>query len=244
VIAPEGDAMNVLVIDIGGSHVKIACSGVAESRRFDSSPKLTPQQLVDEARVITADWDYQAVSIGIPAIVGPGGTLQEPGNLGDGWIGFEFERAFQHPTRVINDAAMQALGAYDGGRMLFLGFGTGLGSTLIADRIVVPLELGAIHDVNDPEHQALGIRLGKQGLERIGSRAWCEIALATICMFKSAFSADYVVIGGGHAQLIEPLPADVRCGGNDDAFTGGFRLWEQASEPHQIPPASVFRVVR
>ena len=136
--------MNVLVIDVGGSHVKLAVTGVSESRRFDSTPEMTPQMLMRQVLEQTRDWNFDAVSLGIPAVCGPRGVVEEPGNLGTGWIGFNFEKAFGRPVRVVNDAALQALGAYSGGRMLFLGLGTGLGSTLIAERVVIPLELGAL----------------------------------------------------------------------------------------------------
>jgi hypothetical protein len=236
--------MHVLVIDVGGSHVKLACSGAGQSRRFDSASDLSPAKLVEQVRSTSRDWKFDAVSLGVPARVGRQGPIDEPGNLGNGWIGYDFEKAFGCPTRVVNDAAMQALGAYEGGRMLFLGFGTGLGSSLVAERVVIPLELGLLHDIENTNPDYWGIRLGKKAMEHVGEVAWKKAALAVVGMFKAAFSADYVVIGGGHASLISPLPDGVRCGGNDDAFRGGFRLWEENVEPHDAPPSSAFRVVR
>ncbi|MBV8780880.1 MAG: ROK family protein, partial [Phycisphaerae bacterium] len=190
------------------------------------------------------DWKFDVISLGVPARVGAKGIIDEPGNLSDGWVGFDFEKHFQRPIRIVNDAAMQALGAYDGGRMLFLGFGTGLGSALVAERVVVPLELGALHNISGKDREEIGVRLGKKGFERIGESAWKLLVVDAIGMLKNAFQADYVVIGGGHSELIDPLPEGVRRGGNDDAFTGGFRLWEEQVEPHDAPPSSAFRVVR
>jgi len=236
--------MNVLVIDVGGSHVKLARTGVSESRRFDSGRDLTPARLIEQVHALTSDWEYEVISLGIPGAVGPNGPTAEPGNLGDGWVGFDFQHAFQRPVRIVNDAAMQALGAYDGGRMLFLGLGTGLGSTLIAERVVIPLELGALRDLGGEDHEYMGVRLGKDGLEKSGEPTWQKLATQFIDMLKSAFCADYVVIGGGHAALLDPLPEGVRRGGNDDAFTGGFRLWEEIIEPHDAPASTAFRVVR
>jgi hypothetical protein len=236
--------MHVLVVDIGGSHVKLACSGSSDALRFDSSPQLTPQGLVQQIRQMTSHWTYERVSMGVPALCGANGPTREPPNLGPGWVGFDFKKAMGLPVRVVNDAALQALGAYDGGRMLFLGFGTGLGSSLIVDRVVIPLELGDLHNLDGDNVDAYGLRLGKQSLEELGESRWKQLAQQIISMFKNAFFADYVVIGGGHASLIDPLPVGVRCGGNDDAFTGGFRLWEENVEPHDAPPSSAFRMLR
>jgi polyphosphate glucokinase len=236
--------VNILVIDVGGTHVKLGRTGVKERRRFDSSDHLTPEQLVRQTRAITSDWEYDAVALGIPGRVGPDGPISEPGNLGKGWVGFDYKRAFGKPVRVVNDAAMQALGAYDGGRMLFLGLGTGLGSALIVERVVIPLELGQLHNIGGEDRELMGVRLGKEGFESMGEAAWKKMAADAVCMLKDAFSADYVVIGGGHATLIAPLPAGVRRGGNDDAFTGGFRLWEENIEPHDKPLTGRFQVLR
>lgn len=161
--------MNVLVIDIGGSHVKLLATGVPEPRRFDSGKHLTPADLVTRVKQLAAGWNYDVVSVGYPGVVGRDGPAEEPGNLGDGWVGFDFQRAFGRPVRVVHDAAMQALGGYAGGRMLFLGLGTGLGSALVADRVVAPLELGCLPFDG---RTTLAERLGKRGRETYGPGEW------------------------------------------------------------------------
>jgi polyphosphate glucokinase len=165
----------------------------------------------------------------------------EPGNLGPGWIGFEFERALGKPVRVVNDAVLQALGAYDSGRMLFIGLGTGVGSALVTEHVLVPLELG---NLPHPWGATLFEQLGRAGLKRLGDRKWREALVDILPMLRNAFMADYVVIGGGNAKKVDPLPENARRGGNADAFTGGLRLWEQTVEPHDRQPAKVWRVVR
>lgn len=233
--------MNVLVVDVGGSHVKLLATGQPEARRFDSSPELTPGKLVARSLEMTRDWPKDVVSLGLPAAVGPDGPEAEPGNLGEGWVGFDFEAAFGCPVRVANDAAMQALGAYDGGRMLFLGLGTGLGSALVTDRVVIPLELG---DLPYGHAERLSDRVGKKGLEEHGEEAWQRDVREIVVMLKAAFLAEYVVLGGGNADRVDPLPEGARRGGNEDAFAGGFRLWEEWVEPHDRPPSTAWRVVR
>jgi polyphosphate glucokinase len=188
----------------------------------------------------TAAWEFDVVSIGYPGGTGPEGPTEDAGNLGPGWRGFDFAAAFARPVRVVNDAAMQALGAYDGGRMLFLGLGTGLGSTLIADRVIIRLELGCLLH---PEGGTLADRLGKEGLERMGTQAWTA-SVHDICgQLRLACAADYVVLGGGNAEILDPLPPKTRRGSNDDAFAGGVRLWEEWVELHDAPPSNVWRVV-
>lgn len=226
--------MDILVIDVGGSHVKLLAIGRRQPRRFDSGKGLTPRALVDRVRELTADWRYEVVSLGYPGTVGPAGPSNDPGNLGPGWVGFDFAAALGTPVRVVNDAAMQALGAYDGGRMLFLGLGTGLGSALVAGRAVVPLELGRLKLGADTP---LADRLGKAGLKRLGEAAWRREAAEAAGQLRDALAADYVVFGGGNAGRVDPLPALCRRGGNRDAFVGGFRLWEETIEPHDRPPA-------
>jgi polyphosphate glucokinase len=233
--------MNVLVVDIGGSQVKLLASDQAEPRRFDSGEDLTPRALVDGVRGQTRGWGYDVVALGYPGAVGPDGPVAEPGNLGRGWVGFDFAAAFGRPVRVANDAAMQALGGYDGGRMLFLGLGTGLGSALVVDRVLIPLELG---DLPIGPDEVLSDRLGKRGLDRLGESAWKEAAIATALGLRKAFAADYVLIGGGGAGRLDALPEGVRRGGNADAFRGGFRLWEEDIEPHDAGPRYTWRVVR
>ena len=233
--------MDVLVIDVGGSHVKLRVSSGETSRRFESGPELTPQAFLDGVAARTAGWHYDVISMGFPGVVGKDRPEAEPGNLGDGWIGFDFERAFGKPVRLVNDAVMQALGAYDGGRMVFLGLGTGLGSTLITEHVVIPLELG---NLPYEDGETMGGVLGAGGLTSRGLRRWCEDVRQVTAILKSALGADYLVLGGGNAQRVDPLPEDVRRGGNEDAFTGGFRLWEEFVEPHDREPQQVWRVVR
>jgi polyphosphate glucokinase len=234
-------AVNVLVIDVGGSHVKLLATGQPEPRRFDSGPDFTPAALVAKVKELTPDWRYEVVSLGYPGAVDADGPTAEPGNLSDGWLGFDFAAAFGRPVRVVNDAAMQALGAYDGGRMLFLGLGTGLGSALVIDRVVVPLELGCLPAAGG---DTLADRLGKAGLERHGPAAWGKAVHAAVEALKRAFAADHVVLGGGNAERVDPLPAGTRRGGNEDAFAGGFRLWEDWVEPFDQALSAEWRVVR
>jgi polyphosphate glucokinase len=233
--------MDVLVVDVGGTHVKVIASGAAERRKFDSGPDLTPERLVAGVRDITRDWSYDAVSLGYPGAVDARGPTAEPGNLAPGWVGFDFRRAFGKPLRVVNDAVMQALGGYAGGRMLFLGLGTGLGSSLITEHVVVPLELGCLPY---EDGGTIAARVGRQGLKTSGHEEWVR-AVARVCkVLRDAFAADYLLLGGGNAKRVEPLPEGVRRGGNDDAFKGGFRLWEHVVEPLDREPPRVWRVVR
>ena len=233
--------MDVLVVDIGGSHVKILASGQTEAARFTSGKMTTPQSLVNQVSQAAAKWKFDAISIGIPGAVGRDGAEKEPGNLGRGWVGFDFAAAFGKPVRVINDAAMQALGSYDGGRMLFLGLGTGLGSALVAERVVVPLELGCLAY---NARETLADRLGRAGLARFGMDVWLGVLTKTVNVLRESFKADYVVLGGGNAEKIKRLPPGARQGGNEDAFTGGFRLWEEMVESHDRQPSPAWRVVR
>lgn len=233
--------MRVLVIDVGGTSVKMLATGEEERRKFDSGPDLTPAELVRRVGEETADWKYTRITLGIPALIGPDGPEAEPGNLGNGWVGFDYQNAFDKPVRIVNDAAMQALGAYDGGRMLFLGLGTGLGSALVTDQVVVPLELGSLPYSRD---ETMAERVGAAGLTLHGEDEWQHSVQRILKVLQSAFEADYIVLGGGNAKRVASLPAHVRCGGNDDAFTGGFRLWEERVIPHDTPPSAAWRVVR
>jgi polyphosphate glucokinase len=230
----------VLVVDVGGSHVKMLASGAAEPRRFDSSETLTPRALVEQVREQTADWNYDVVSLGYPGAADARGPRREPGNLGEGWVGFDFSKAFGKPVRILNDAAMQALGGYDGGRMLFLGLGTGVGSALVTEHVVVPLELGCLPFCPG---ETLFDRLGSAGRDAF-DEAWVRDVTQVTTMLKEAFAADYVLLGGGNAKHVNPLPEGTRRGGNADAFTGGFRLWEEVVEPHDRRSSAVWRVVR
>lgn len=233
--------MDVLVIDIGASHVKLLASGQTEPRHFDSGSNLIPDTLVARVKTLTADWHYDALSIGYPGETGPESPTAEPAKLGDGWVGYDFATAFDRPVRMVNDAALQALGGYAGDRMLFLGLGTGLGSALIAERVIVSLELGSLKYSRD---EILADRLGKEGFLRHGKEAWMESLTEACAFLLRAFAADYIVLGGGNAVHVDPLPKGSRRGDNDDAFTGGFRLWEEWVEPHDRPSSDTWRVLR
>jgi polyphosphate glucokinase len=217
----EPRAPAVLAVDVGGSHVKAVLNGLDERRRFSSGPDLTAAEMVEGVLEQTADWEYVGVSIGVPGPVIDGKVVREPVNLGEGWLGFDFEKAFGKPTKVINDAAMQALGSYEGGRMLFLGLGTGLGTTLIIDGVLAPMELGHL-----PYRKATyEDYVGEAGLERDGRKRWQKHVLETIGHLSAALLPDYVVLGGGNARELEVIPENCRVGRNEDAFLGGFRLW-------------------
>lgn len=221
--APAKDALRTLVIDIGGTKIKLLSSGETEPRRIPSGKRMTPTLMVDALRELAADWQYDVVSIGYPGAVGQQGPRSEPGNLGPGWVGFDFAAAFERPVRIINDAAMQALGSYEGGRMLFLGLGTGLGSTMIAENVIVPLELGRVlHE----DGRTLGELLGRRGLKVLGKVGWRDILEKVLQAFTDAFMVDYVVLGGGNAKFMMNPPAGVRLGHNLTAFRGGMRLWD------------------
>jgi polyphosphate glucokinase len=211
----------VLAVDVGGSHVKVLLSSGGERRRFDSGPELTPQQLVDGVAALTRDWTYDVVSVGLPTRVKDGRVVSEPAHLGRGWVGFDFEAAFGKPTKVVNDAVMQALGDYEGGKMLFLGLGTGLGSTLVDDGRVEPLELGHL-----PFRKAtFEDYVGEAGRQRLGKKKWLAAVAEAIEELSAALEPEYVVVGGGNAKKLEELPPNVRLGANANAFLGGFRLW-------------------
>jgi polyphosphate glucokinase len=214
----------VLGVDVGGSHVKAKLSSTGEERRFDSGSDLSAQQMVDGLRKLTADWDFDAVSIGVPAPVRNGRVESEPVNLGTGWVGFDFEQALGKPTKVVNDAVMQALGSYEGEKMLFLGLGTGLGSTLVDGRAVEPLELGHL-----PYRKAtFEDYVGEGGRQRLGKKRWRAAVAETVELLSKALEPDYVVLGGGNAKLLKELPPNARLGANQNAFIGAFRLWDEA----------------
>jgi len=215
----------VLVIDIGGTHVKLMISR-SEKRKFDSGMKLSPRAIVGNIRKITSDWKYDAVSVGFPAPVRDGKIAKDPKHLHAGWVGFDFAKALGKPTKMINDAAMQALGSYRGGRMLFLGLGTGLGSALVWRDTVLPLELG---DLPYGDGGIIEDHLGKPGLEWLGKKEWQREVRRAVAQLKLALIADYVVLGGGNAKLFEKLPAGIELGHNRNAFLGGTRLWQTKS---------------
>jgi polyphosphate glucokinase len=215
--------MSVLVIDIGGTNVKILATGESESRRFPSGKELTPQAMVAGVVEAARGWNFDQVSVGYPGPVRHGRIIKDPHNLGEGWMGFDFDAAFGKRVRVINDAAMQALGSYEGGRMLFLGLGTGLGSALIVDRVLVSLELAHMpYRDGGTFEDFVGIR----GLTRLGRDEWQKAVFDVIARLKAGLVADYVILGGGNVNNLDQLPPDCRRGSNDNAFLGGFRLWE------------------
>jgi polyphosphate glucokinase len=216
--------MNVLAIDIGGTHVKVLATGQKEERKFDSGPTLTPRRMVSGVKRLTKDWKYDVVSIGYPGPVLRGRPVSEPHNLAPGWVGFDFGAAFGCRVKLINDAAMQALGDYKKGRMLFLGLGTGLGSTLIVDGIVEPMELGHLPFRKATYEDYVGLR----GLEKHRKKKWRRYVAEVIGLLAAALEPDEVVLGGGNAMLLKELPPHCRVADNANAFVGGFRMWKDA----------------
>ena len=213
--------MKVLVVDVGGTNLKILASGQIEPRRVPSGPKLSAAQMVEAVRTLAEGWEYDAVSIGYPGPVRNGAPSGEPPNLGKGWVGFDFAAAFGKPVKLVNDAAMQALGSYDKGKMLFLGLGTGLGSTLIVDGVIVPMELGHL-----PYRKAtFEDYVGERGQEREGLRKWRKRVADVVARLQAALLPDEVVLGGGNVSALKALPPGCRAGDNANAFAGGFRLW-------------------
>src|ERR1700685_2000689 len=217
--------MNVLAVDVGGTHVKILASGQKERREFASGPKLNAKQMVDRVKELAKDWKYDHVSMGYPGPVLHNRPVAEPHNLGRGWLGFSFAAAFGLPVKIINDAAMQALGSYKGGKMLFLGLGTGLGSAMIVDGIIEPMELGHLPYKKHTYEEYIGER----GLEEWGKGKWRRHGDDVVARLSAALEPEDVVLGGGNARLLENLPEGCRLGDNANAFTGGFRLWENAA---------------
>ena len=227
--------MKVLVVDVGGTHVKVLASGHKEPRKFPSGPTLTPEQMVAGVKRLAGDWKYDVVTIGYPGPVLRGRPVAEPCNLGRGWVGFNFNAAFKRPVKVVNDAAMQALGSYKRGKMLFLGLGTGLGSTMIVDGIVEPMELGHLPYKKGTYEDYVGQR----GLEKHGKRKWRRHVMDVVAHLKAALEPDEVVVGGGNVKKLKELPQGCRAGANANAFLGGFRLWERARDrtPSSPPKA-------
>jgi polyphosphate glucokinase len=212
----------ILVIDVGGSHVKFMTDADRVRRKFDSGPEITPREMVRKVRALTKDWSYDSISIGYPGPVLRNRPTTEPHNLGKGWKGFDFEKAFGRPTKLVNDAVMQALGSYRGGKMLFLGLGTGLGSAMIVDGTLVPMELAHL-PYRDKTFEDY---VGERGFERYGRKKWRRSVEDMIARLVAALEPEYVVLGGGNAEKLEDLPPNVRLGDNDNAFEGGFRLWK------------------
>ncbi|HTI56886.1 MAG TPA: ROK family protein [Verrucomicrobiae bacterium] len=217
----EGHVGRILVVDIGGSHVKILATGHREPRKLVSGPTMTPRQMVAGVERLVRGWKYDVVSIGYPGLVLHGRPVAEPHNLGRGWVRFDYRAAFGRPVRIINDAAMQALGSYRGGKMLFLGLGTGLGSALIADGVVEPMELGHLPYKKGTYEDYVGQR----GLDKRGKRKWRRHVADVVAGFVAALEPDDVVLGGGNVRKLKELPPGCRAGDNANAFVGGFRLW-------------------
>jgi len=215
--------MKILAIDVGGSHIKVLATGRTKRIKVRSGPKMTATQMVRDVLQATAGWSYEVVSIGYPGPVLHGKPVSEPSNLGGGWVGFDFTKAFGHPVRVINDAAMQALGSYKGGRMLFLGLGTGLGSALIVDGVLEPMELAHLPYKKGQTNED---RVGKAAVKRFGKKKWRRHVAHLVARLKAALQVEDVVVGGGNAKKLRTLPKGVRLGSNADAFAGGYRLWK------------------
>ena len=218
----HGVKKKILVIDVGGSNVKLMISQ-SEKRKFKSGPDLTPREMVAQMKTLLQDWSFDAVSMGFPAPVRNGRIMGEPKHLGPGWTRFDYEKSLRKPIRIINDAAMQALGSFHGGRMLFLGLGTGLGSTLIWETNVLPLELG---DLPYGNGDIIEDFLGKSGMKQLGEKKWKREVLRAVLSLKKSLIADYVVLGGGSAKKFDQLPRGIERGHNRNAFLGGVRLWQ------------------
>jgi polyphosphate glucokinase len=219
--------MNILVVDVGGTHVKILATGQKDHREIVSGPSLTPKQMISKVRKLAADWHYDVVSIGYPGPVVHGHPMAEPHNLGSGWVGFKFDKAFRRPVKVINDAAMQALGSYKGGKMLFLGLGTGLGSALVLNGVAEPLELAHLPYKRGTFEDYVGLR----GLEKRGKKKWRYYVAEVVARLIAATEPDDVVLGGGNVKELKKLPPGCRSGDNANAFLGGFRLWGAETKP-------------
>jgi polyphosphate glucokinase len=219
--------MKILVIDVGGTHVKLRVQGQDEVRKCPSGPTLTPQDMIDEVRAATADWTYDRITIGYPGPVIDGTIKLEPVNLGEGWLGFDFEKGLEKAVKLINDAAMQALGSYEGGRMLFLGLGTGLGSALVYNNFLLPMELGHLPYKKGHSFEEY---VGQAGMKRLGRRKWKNAVFDVVTRLRNAFMADYVVLGGGNVKKLDDLPPACRMGDNSNAFLGGLRLWENTKQ--------------
>jgi polyphosphate glucokinase len=216
--------MHILAIDVGGTHVKLLVSGKRAPRKFASGPALTPAQMVKQVKLLTSDWSYDAVSIGYPGLVVHERIAAPPRNLGRGWVGYNFGQAFGVPVRILNDAAMQAMGSYRGGRMLFLGLGTGLGSAMIVDGRLEPMELAHLPYRKGRTYEDY---VGVAGLKRLGEEKWRKHVWAVIEILRAALEPDDVVVGGGNVKKLGRLPKGVRRGQNANAFEGGFRLWRK-----------------
>ena len=216
--------MKILVIDVGGTHVKLLATGRRTPLKLPSGPDLTPKMMVHEVLEATTDWHYVAVTIGYPGPVANDRPIREPKNLAPGWVRFDYEAALKRPVKMINDAAMQALGSYDGGVMLFLGLGTGLGTTLVTNGTVVPLERAHLPYRKERSYEEY---LGEAGMKHLGQKRWKKHVEEVVNLFLAALNAEYVVLGGGNVRFFEELPPNTRRGSNLNAFRGGYRLWQK-----------------
>jgi predicted NBD/HSP70 family sugar kinase len=230
----------ILVLDVGGSHVKLLVGGRGKIHRFVSGRKMSPADMVKRVRKLTAPSEYDAVSIGYPGMIIRGKIAAEPFNLGEGWVGFDFQAALGKPVRLINDAAMQAVGSYTGGRMLFLGLGTGLGATLILDGFIEPMEIG---HMPYKRRRTFEDYVGEHGLERLGLKKWRKVVAAVVEQLKTVLEADYVILGGGNVRKLKTLPEGARAGDNDNALIGGQLIWRETDAAPALsclwgPPAA------
>jgi polyphosphate glucokinase len=220
---PGINSRSVLVLDVGGTHVKVLSVGRPDPIKIPSGSKMTPRAMVDAVREATTKWNYRVISIGYPGVVTDGQPTEEPQHLGHGWVGFDFEKALSHPVRIINDAALQALGAHSGGRMLFLGLGTGLGSAMVVNGTVIPMELGHLPYRRGRSYEDY---VGEAWLQKHGKRKWRKHVDDVVALFRAALEPEDVVIGGGNARLLGPLPPNTRIASEEAAVKGGVRLWE------------------
>ena len=220
--------MTTLVVDVGGNNVKMRCEGQDERRKTSTGPAYGPDQFVEDVHRLAHDWDFSRISIGCPGPVKDNLVIRELVNLGKGWVGFDFAAAFRMPVKLINDAVMQAVGSYEGGKMLFLGLGTGLGNTLIVDGTVIPMELGHLPYRKDKTYEDY---IGNRGLEERGRPRWEGHVHQVVKLFQDCLIVDDVVLGGGNARKLKELPPGCRIGDNENAFVGGFRLWDEAFDP-------------
>jgi predicted NBD/HSP70 family sugar kinase len=223
----KNQSKEILVIDIGGTSVKLWHTGHQEHRKFDSGKQLTPDAMVERTKATVEEWTFEAIALGLPCRVSAGRAVDEPQNLGAGWMGYNFSAAFGQPTRMMNDACLQALGSYDGCRMLFLGLGTAVGSALIADHLILSIDMGRLYVGAEKVYEILG----DQGAERLGPKKWQKAVHEIVPSLQHAMMADYVVLGGGNAKEMTELPDGVRRGHNRAVVEGGRRLWEELPDP-------------
>ncbi len=232
--------MKVLMIDVGGSNVKFMNDRDGEMRKVKSGPEMTAAEMVAGVRAETADWEYDAISIGYPSLIRKGRPVRDPLNLGPGWLNFDFEQAFERPVRFLNDAAMQALGNYVHGRLLFLGFGTSIGTCVIADDVLLPIEIGMIKFSRSERFMD---RLSKESLKKNGPEPWLEAVNEAVELLRDVFAPDEIVLGGGNSKLIETLPDQCRLVGNASAYIGALRMWEDA-DMVAVPQESTWKILR